>query len=110
MAVAVAVAVAVGVGVGVGEPDCAQYRPPVFTPPAPPQTIISLPVQTAGHARAVGALIVLVAVQLLVLGSYLLPVLSPSTPDDHFTPCPYCTLPSSGGWGVSVCSSLSSYP
>jgi len=43
--VAVAVALAVGVGVAVG-PDCAQYLPPVFEP-EPPQTIISLPVQTA---------------------------------------------------------------
>jgi hypothetical protein len=47
----VGVAVAVGVGVGVGvAPDCAQYLPPVFKrtpPPAPPQTIISLAVQTA---------------------------------------------------------------
>jgi hypothetical protein len=42
--------VAVGVGVGLGAPDCAQYFPPVFKTPepfTPPQTIISLPVQTA---------------------------------------------------------------
>jgi hypothetical protein len=48
--VAVADAVAVGVGLGVGAPDCAQYLPPVFrlvTRFAPPQTIISLFVQTA---------------------------------------------------------------
>jgi hypothetical protein len=43
---------AVGVGVGVGGgPDCAQYLPPLFSmlPPKiyPPQTIISVPVQTA---------------------------------------------------------------
>jgi hypothetical protein len=46
--VALAVAVAVGVGVGVG-PDCAQYLPPVFktVPADPPQTNISLPLQTA---------------------------------------------------------------
>jgi hypothetical protein len=49
--VAVGVAVDVGdaveVGVGVGDgPNCAQYLPPVFKSP-PPQTIISLPVQTA---------------------------------------------------------------
>jgi hypothetical protein len=49
--VAVGVAVAVAVGVGVG-PDCAQYRPPVFKKNgplslSPPQTIISLPLQTA---------------------------------------------------------------
>ena len=61
VAVAVAVAVAVGVGlcagvavavgVGVGvRPDCAQYLPPVlnqFAVAAPPQTIISLPLQMA---------------------------------------------------------------
>ena len=43
----------------------------------PPQTIISLPVHTAVCiARAVGALVVLVAVQLSVLGLYLPPVFS----------------------------------
>jgi hypothetical protein len=44
--VAVTVAVAVGVGVALG---CAQYLPPVSKklPLYPPQTIISLPVQTA---------------------------------------------------------------
>ena len=45
----VAVGVAVGVGVGV-KPVCVQYLPPVFKEPVslyPPQTIISLPVQTA---------------------------------------------------------------
>jgi hypothetical protein len=52
------------------------YLPPVFKymPLYPPQTIISLPVQTAGHVRAVGALVVLVAVQLSVAGLYLPPV------------------------------------
>ena len=54
------------------------YLPPVFkTPlvPIPPQTIISLPVQTAVWThRASGALVVLVAVQLSVLGLYLPPV------------------------------------
>ena len=62
----------VAVGVGVGEPDLAQYLPPVFNPLglAPPQTIISLPVQTAvGTYRAVGAFVVLVGVQLFVPGS-----------------------------------------
>ena len=46
--VGVGVTVAVGVGVGVG-PNCAQYLPPVFEllPANPPQTIISLLVQTA---------------------------------------------------------------
>ena len=50
-AVAVGVALAVGVGVGVDAPDWAQYLPPVFKrvklKVSPPQTIISLPVQTA---------------------------------------------------------------
>jgi len=48
--VGVAVGLAVAVGVG-GGPDCAQYLPPVFVRVtkaySPPQTIISLPVQTA---------------------------------------------------------------
>ena len=53
--VGVAVAAAVGVGdtdgVGVGVVTCPQYLPPVFKrvklKVSPPQTIISLPVQTA---------------------------------------------------------------
>jgi hypothetical protein len=50
--VGVALGVAVGVEVGVGvAADCAQYLPPVFkwrwsVSLYPPQTIISLPVQT----------------------------------------------------------------
>src|SRR5438046_3015731 len=69
-------AVGVGVGVGDGVGYCPQYLPPVFTTGQhPPQTIISLPVQTAvGMPRAEGALVVLVAVQLSVLGLYLPPV------------------------------------
>ena len=51
VAVGVGVGVWVGVGVGVGVGGaCAQYLPPVLTIPPmvpPPQTIISLPVQTA---------------------------------------------------------------
>jgi hypothetical protein len=49
VAVAVAVALGVGVGVGVGPGGTAQYLPPVFrsSSPNPPQTIISVPVQTA---------------------------------------------------------------
>ena len=55
------------------------YRPPVFKSPllvpTPPQTIISVPVQTAvWSVRASGALVVLVAVQESVLGLYLPPV------------------------------------
>ena len=62
------------------------YLPPVLkkTPlPSflPPQTIISLPVHTAfGLNRLAGALVVLVAVQLSVLGLYLPPVLKSLTP------------------------------
>ncbi len=46
------------------------YRPPVFVyGDSPPQTIISVPVQTAVClARGLGALVVLVAAQLSVLG------------------------------------------
>src|SRR5438552_9998477 len=77
--VGVGVGLAVGVGVGVGvEPDCAQYLPPVLSTEVatPPQTIISLPVHTAVcRHRALGALVVLVAVQVSVLALYLPPVL-----------------------------------
>src|SRR5437763_354212 len=48
LAVAVAIGLGLAVAVGVGDsggPACAQYRPPVLSPP--PQIIISLPVQTA---------------------------------------------------------------
>ena len=65
--VGVGVGLGLAVGVGVGEPDCAQYLPPVFNCVglAPPQTIISPLVHTAVWlARASGALVVLVAVQL----------------------------------------------
>src|SRR5436190_13698508 len=67
----------VGVGVGVGLGVAAQYLPPMLESSRPAQTIISLPllVHTAVCIlRAVGALVVLVAVQLLVLGSYLPPL------------------------------------
>ena len=54
------------------------YLPPVLKRLGlayPPQTIISLPVQTAVcNGRAEGALVVLVAVQLSLLGLYLPPV------------------------------------
>ena len=75
LGVAVAVAVGVGVGVGVG-PDCAQYLPPVLLlVGAPPQTIISLPVQTAVcRSRPAGAFAVVVAPQPSVPGLYLPPV------------------------------------
>ena len=88
--VAVAVGVGEGVGVGVGVGAAAQYLPPVLTttagpPTAPPQTIISLPVHTPlGASRASGALVVLVAVQLSVLGLYLPPVFIIATPTQSF--------------------------
>jgi hypothetical protein len=53
------------------------YLPPVFRKQQPPQTIISLPVQTAVcDERPSGAFVVVVAIQLSVLGLYLPPVLS----------------------------------
>ena len=65
-----------GVGVGVGAPS--QYLPPVFKSAElsfPPQTIIAVLVETAVCcARTLGALVVLVAVQLSVPGLYLPPV------------------------------------
>jgi hypothetical protein len=64
--------------VGVGFGAAAQYLPPVFKLKFPPQTIISLPVQTAEWwDRASGALVVLVTVQVSVLGLYLPPVFKP---------------------------------
>ncbi len=65
------------------------YLPPVFVVEGgfsicPPHTIISLPVQTAVVSyRALGALVVLVAVQLSVLGLYLPPVFIPSPTPPH---------------------------
>ena len=78
VAVTVVVDVGVGVGVGVGAGTVAQYLPPVLKTlllSPPPQTIISVPVQTAVCSlRAVGALLVSVAVQLSLSGLYLPPV------------------------------------
>ena len=98
------VGVGVEVGVGVG-PDCAQYLPPVLKV----LTSSSLRPRRSFHCRsrlpcdchrAAGALVVLVAVQLFVLGLYLPPVLESraiiSTPDDHFTAGPDCRV---GGIG-----------
>jgi hypothetical protein len=69
------------------------YRPPVFNGTvfarAPPQTIISLPVQTAVEkCRPSGALAVLVAVQEFVPGLYLPPVFK-----DPFPPQTIIWLP-----------------
>src|SRR5437762_2825115 len=54
------------------------YLPPVISEPSPgvpPETIISVPVQTAVcNIRWKGALVVLVAVQVFVLGLYLPPL------------------------------------
>ena len=65
--------------VGVQLSAMGSYLPPLFKPLGPltpPQTIISLPIQTAVWlSRASGALVILVAVQLSVLGLYLPPVL-----------------------------------
>ena len=87
VAVAVGLGVTVGgtVGVGVRFVACPQYLPPVSKvfklPPAPPQAIISLPVHTAvWEKRASGALVVLVAVQLSVPGSYRPPVFKKPPP------------------------------
>ena len=91
LAVGVGVVVGDAVGVGVGEANCAQYLPPVFSvmlgwsascgravgvvTASPPHTIISLPAHTAVCPnRAVGASVVLIAVQLLLLGLYLPPL------------------------------------
>src|SRR6266705_5702020 len=67
------------------------YFPPVLSP-VPPQTIISLPVQTAVcRSRASGALVVLVAVQLSVPGLYLPPVFKFMLPS--FPPQTIISLP-----------------
>ena len=100
--VGVAVAAAVGVGdtdgVGVGVVTCPQYLPPVVLKPlmrsSPPQTIISLKVQTAVcKSRAQGALVVLVDVQLSAPGLYLPPVLKtePSNPPQMIISLPVHT-------------------
>ena len=87
------------------------YLPPVFTMnmlPNPPQTIISLPVHTAVcRARASGALVVLVGVQLSVLGLYLaplfkLPAVIGSAPDDHFSAGPHRRVIASGNGRIVV--------
>ena len=68
------------------------YRPPVFNGTvfarSPPQTIISLPVQTAvKNSRPSGAWVVLVAVHEFVLGLYLPPVY-----EGPFETCPPQTI------------------
>ena len=77
---------------------CPQYLPPVVLKPlmrsSPPQTIISLKVQTAVcKSRAEGALVVLVDVQLSAPGLYLPPVLKtePSNPPQMIISLPVHT-------------------
>jgi hypothetical protein len=74
------------------------YLPPVSKPfplSNPPQTIISLPVQTAVcKSRGSGALLVLVAAQLSTLGLYIPPVfnwLLPSYPPQTIISLPVQT-------------------
>ena len=88
LAVGLGLGVAVGVGVGT---DCAQYLPPVLRT-VPPQTIISLPVQTAVcKSRPSGALVVLVAVQLSALGLNLPPVFKEPSPPQTIISLPVQT-------------------
>src|SRR5262245_27297009 len=82
------------------------YLPPVLRK-SPPQTIISLPVQTALRPlRPSGALIVLVSVQLSVMGSYLPPALPPPLPPQTIISLPVQTAAwndrASGALKVSV--------
>ena len=93
--------------------DCISRRCSNSCRSYPPQTIISLPVQTAvwPFVRA-GALVMLVAVQLSVLGLYLPPVFkvgAHSAPDDHFAAGPDCCVTGFGQrarwwcWWLSNC-------
>ena len=93
------------------------YLPPVlkFAVSRSPQTIISLPVQTAVcRARAAGALVVLVAVQLSVPGCISRRCSKRScvysTPDDHFTAGPDCRVSLSARWARWWCWWPSNYP
>src|SRR5215469_8788071 len=74
-----------------------QYLPPVFkalVTSDPPQTIISLPVHTAVcPSRASGALVILVAVQLFVVGLYLPPVLKTWNGEETYPPQTIITVP-----------------
>jgi hypothetical protein len=71
------------------------YRPPLLNHVQqlrPPQTIISLPVHTAVcWDRAVGALVVLVAVQVSVIGLYLPPVFKIGSPPQMIISVPVQT-------------------
>src|SRR5205823_15124212 len=92
------------------------YLPPVFKggtkkSGVPPHTIISLPVHTAVcHSRPSGALVVLVAVQLSVLGLYLPPVLKLPPPQTIISPpvnTAVCTSRAAGELAVPVAVQLS---
>src|SRR6266576_2786578 len=81
------------------------YLPPEFkfVPLNPPQTIISLPVQTAVNCcRLVGALAVLVAIQLSVPGLYLPPVFRnpPGVPPQTIISLPVHTAGATRGEGA----------
>ena len=92
-----------------GAGGCPTIRDRIVSPAGVQRAIVSTSTPddhfTAGpHCcvkyRAVGALVVLVAVQLSVLGLYLPPVFDSaaikSTPDDHFTASPHCRVIVSG--------------
>ena len=84
------------VGAGIVSPPGVQ----IAAVNSPPQTIISLPVQTAlCRCRLEGAPGVLVVAQLSVPGLYLPPVLAigVAAPDDHFTAGPHCRVKVSAG-------------
>ena len=83
--------------------------PPVFKELllAPPQTIISEPVQTAvWPERPCGACIKVIAVQLSMAGLYFSPVfkllivVDAAAPNDHFTASPDGAVSGSGAWHI----------
>jgi hypothetical protein len=73
----------------------ALYLPPVFKSvllPTPPQTIISLPVHTVVWApRPSGTFVLLVAVQVFMMGLYLLPVFRNAPPPQTIISLPVHT-------------------
>ena len=76
--------------------------------PVPPQTTISLPVQTAVcHFRAAGALVVVVAVQALVVGLYRPPVLNLLLLKKSVPPQIIISLPDQiAAWSVELSAAL----
>ena len=96
---------------GVGLGAAAQYLPPVFKrrchASAPDDHFAAGPDCRVTVFGAAGALVVLVAVQLSVLGLYLPPVFSDmvtpsSAPDDHFAAGPHCRVLRLGAAGALV--------